>query len=211
LTAFRFLLAVLLLALVGACTTAASPSAEATETAEATAEPTEEEASPVVGETPGFDLPSSAPELEEVLPDQVGDLTMQKFSMRGAEFMTSGDEQGNEEFVAFLDRLGAQPDDVSVAFAFGFSEDGSSSASVFAFRVAGVPEDQLTEELQASLEEEGSASGFTSANVAGKDVLVGETGEEMAPTAYLYGVGDIVFFVATPDQATAEEVLENLP
>lgn len=216
------LLAVLALTVAACSSPSTSPSS-----AEASVEPSapaSEEASPSEEESPSeeatgseaaipsIELPSSAPELEDALPDDVGGIALQKFSMVGSEFMTTGAD--NQEFTDFLGRLDAQPDDVSVAGAFGFdatSETGSS-ISIFAFRVAGADTGQLTEELQTSLVTEGSTADMTETNIAGKDVLVGSSTDESTPgSVYLYGVGDIVFFIAAADDDQAAEVLEQLP
>ncbi|MGH2427456.1 MAG: hypothetical protein ACRDGV_01025 [Candidatus Limnocylindria bacterium] len=201
--------------LLAACAeTASSPSPTDEPTPEPTATPTPEpteEAIPTEAALPTFDLPSSAAELEALLPDEIGGVPMEKFSMRGAELMAGGGGDADQEFIDFLNRVGAQPDDVSAAFAFGISEDFTSSATVVAFRVEGVPEDRLAAEMQAAFEADETATDFTPANVGGKDVLVGQTDEELAPLAYLYSVGDIVFFLGTSNEADAAEVLSGLP
>jgi hypothetical protein len=159
---------------------------------------------------PSIDLPNSAPELEDALPDSVGGITLQKFSMRGAEFLQQGGD--DQEFQDFLERLDAEPDDVSVAFGFGADPANGAVLSVFAFRVEGASTDDLTRELQGSLESDGSAANLTKKNIGGKDVLVGESTDESSPgSVYLYGVGDIVFFVSASDEAHATEILSHLP
>jgi hypothetical protein len=53
---------------------------------------------------------------------------------------------------------------------------------------------------------------MTESNIGGKDVLVGESTDESTPgKVYLYGVGDIVFFIGAADDAQATEVLDTLP
>lgn len=215
-TRFRALLAALAVgALLAACggetteTTAPTPVVTADPTAAATDEPTAE---PTDGAAlPSFELPSSDAELEALLPDTIGGVEIQKFSMRGGEFMTSGDD--NQEFVDFLNRMNAQPDDVSVAFGFGFSADFEDTAAIFAFRVAGAPTSELVDELQASLEEDSTETlDWAPANVGGKSVLRAQAdSEEFQGFVYLYGVGDIVFFLNTSDEDAAAEVLSSLP
>lgn len=187
------------------------PSTPASEEASPSEEPSaSEEASSSEIALPSIDLPSSAPELEDALPDAVGDITLQKFSMRGAEFLQQGGD--DQEFQDFLERLDAEPDDVSVAFAFGADPADGSAVSVFAFRVDGASTEDLTRELQGSLESDGSAANLSEANVGGKDVLVGESTDETTPgSVYLYGVGDIVFFIGASDEAQATEILSTLP
>lgn len=198
----------LLIIILAACSSGGS-SASASPTAAASSAEASESADSSESESalPSVDLPNSAPELEALLPDEVGGVTLQTFSMAGQEFMAQGED--NQEFIDFLDRLGAEPDDVSVAFGFGADASGGGAA-VFAFKVAGADTDQLLDEMQGSLEEEESATGFEDANVGGKDVRRG-TSTDDAGNVYLYGVGDIVFFVATPDEDAAAEVLADLP
>jgi hypothetical protein len=179
-----------------ASSAAASESADASESAEAS----ESEAA-----LPSIDLPNSDAELEALLPNEIGGQTLTKFSMRGAEFMA----QGDEEFTDFLDRIGAEADDVSVAF--GVSMSGTSQTGVFAFQVRGTDNDELLDELAGSLEEDGTAEGFEDANVGGKDVRTAAAGDGETGTVYLYGVGDIVFFITTADDDAAAEVLSDLP
>ena len=186
-------------------TTAVSEEASPSEEASASAEASSSELA-----LPSIDLPSSAPELEDALPDTVGDVTLQKFSMRGAEFLQQGGD--NQEFSDFLERLDAEPEDVSVAFAFGADAANASPVSVFAFRVEGANTDDLTRELQGSLESDGTAADLSETNIGGKDVLVGESTDDSQPgSVYLYGVGDIVFFIAAADEAQATEILSQLP
>jgi hypothetical protein len=86
-----------------------------------------------------------------------------------------------------------------------------SGTGVFAFQVRGTDNSELMSELAGSLEEDGTAAGFESANVGGKDVQRSAAVDEASGSVYLYGVGDIVFFVTTTDEDAAAEVLSTLP
>ena len=197
-----------LIILMAACSSGGtSASATASPTAAASSEAASESADASASDAlPSIDLPNSDAELEALLPDEIGGVTLTKFSMRGAEFMT----QGDQEFTDFLDRIGAEADDVSVAF--GVSMDASQSGTgVFAFQVRGTDNDQLLEELAGSLEDDGTATGFENANVGGKDVRRAAAGDDAQGSVYLYGVGDIVFFITTTDEDAAAEVLSTLP
>lgn len=197
----------LLGALLVACSSgpAATPSPTPTPTPEPTPKVTPSDDS---GAVPSIDLPNSDAELEALLPDEIGGLTLQKSSMKGDEFLAIGDDTG--EFADFLSRMNAQPDDVSIAFAFG--PVAESSVGVSAFRVQGANRDELIDELRGLLEADGTAADLEPANVGGKDVLAGVGGEGQGGTAvYLYGTGDIVFFISTTDEDSAAEVLSNLP
>ena len=90
-------------------------------------------------ESPGIGLPSFSAgvvaELEALIPDEIGGATMQKFSMRGDQFLTSGQEDPTT--ARFLEELGVSPNDVSIAFGFGFAPDFTSGAAMFVFRAEG--------------------------------------------------------------------------
>jgi hypothetical protein len=195
--------------LVAACT---SDQAGSSATAEATPEPAESDASSESEVAfPSMDLPGSAPELEAILPDEIGGAEVVKFSMGGPELMA--DEEGSgidPEFIAFLERLGARPEDISMAFAFSVSPEGDS-AVIGAFRVAGASSDELEREFLATMESEGGAVEWESATVGGKDVQTADDPDTEGNSLYVYTAGDIVFFVTTPDEATAAELLEPLP
>jgi hypothetical protein len=164
------------------------------------------------GAVPSFELPASAPELAALLPDEINGQEAVKLSMSGEEMMEgSGDESVDPEFLAFLERLGAQPDEVSFAFSFAFDAESGASAGIAAFRVEGANSDQLESEFQATMEAEGEPVEWEDANVAGKDVKTAADPDTEGNTMYLYTVGDVVFFVTAADEATAVELLEPLP
>lgn len=210
--AARGLVAALALALA-ACSSGSSSSASASASASATATQSEA-ASASASESanasalPSFDLPNSDTELEALLPDKIGGQQTTKSSMKGSELMTSGGD--NQQIIDFLNSVGAQPDDVSVAFAFALTTNASSTA-VAAFRVKGVDHAILLDELSTAMQGDQSATGFTDANVGGKSVRKGTAPGEQTTSVYLYGVADIVFSVTSASDDAAAEVLSHLP
>ena len=141
--------------------------------------------------------------LEGLLPDTVGNLTLKKFSLKGAEFFTSADP----EFKGFLDRVHAQPDDVSVASA----TDPNNSLQIIALRVAGANTDDLKTEFSRAIEQSSTTTiKLTQATVGGKDVLTGFDPDQQA-NVYFYVVADVLVFVTTSDKALAEAALAKLP
>ncbi|MGZ8475175.1 MAG: hypothetical protein ACXWWQ_02980 [Candidatus Limnocylindria bacterium] len=210
------ILLTLLALFVAACNSdqsgsSADESAAAEQTEEATPEPDSDGGSESEAALPSFDLPGSAPELEALLPDEIDGTESVKFSMSGAELMA--DEEGSgvdPEFIAFLERLDAQPDDISIAFAFSFTEAGDS-AGIGAFRVEGASSDDLEREFMATMETDGEVADWQSASIAGKDVQTAADPETEGSFVYIYTVGDIVFFVTTPDEDVAAELLGPLP
>ena len=57
-----------------------------------------------------------APDLEATLPDEAGGIVFQSFSMSGPDFV---DAEIDDQFVAFINGLGADIDQVAVAVAIG--------------------------------------------------------------------------------------------
>lgn len=210
------LVLLMLLALfVAACTSdqagsSASESAAAQESEEAA--PAESDAgSESAIAFPSMDLPGSAPELEAILPDEIGGAEVVKFSMGGTELMADVEGSGvDPELIAFLERLDAQPEDISMAFAFSVSPTGDS-AVIGAFRVAGASTDDLEREFLATMQSDAGAVAWESASVGGKDVQTSADPDTEGSSLYVYTAGDIVFFVTAADEATAAELLGPLP
>jgi hypothetical protein len=202
----RASLAMILIGLLAACT-AASPSAtEAEPTPSPTPEPTPEPtvAAPSDGGLPSFD--PGAGDLDAILPDEVGGIAMQYQSAQGAGVL--GSEGMTPEAQEVFTRLGATPEDLSMAFGVGFNSEGSV-LSIAAFRVAGADEGQLRDEFQTTMEQDGTGV-VSEGNVGGKNVIVFGTDPE-APDGYLYVKGDIAFVVAGEPIALVEEALAALP
>lgn len=207
-----------------ASSTPSSPAAardEASASAEPSDEPSEEASASADASSsdlalPSFELPNSAPELAALLPDQVGDIELpdeQTFSMNGTEFMATGGS--DPTFQDFLDSVGANPDDVSVAVSGGGSADGADTVGFFAFRVAGANQDDLLREFRAATEAEASgAVEWEEKTIAGKDVVTSpqlqeDTGSDEA--AYLYVREDIIFIVSASSEELVAEALAQLP
>lgn len=203
------LLVALLALLVVACASEqASPTLEPT--ADPTPEPTVEAPEPAESEPPtalpSFDL-NGDPELAARFPDTVGGQPLQVQSFRGDTFATMGG--GDPSFEAFLDSVGADLEDVSVAF--GGSVSGEDILSVGAFRVLGASEDELEREFIAATEEEGDVTGLSRDSVGGKDVWTatdpsGQTGTSV----FVYTKDDTVYFLTGTEELVAE-ILEALP
>lgn len=200
------LLSIALAACSGGGTATAPASAAPTPSPTPTVEPTPTQGT---SETPNplasFDL-NQDKALEGLLPDAVGDLTLTKFSVKGAEFFASAGT--DPAFKDFLDRVGAQPDDVSAAFA---ADQSSTALQLLALRVAGANTDDLkTEFRRAMAASSSSAIDLTEATVGGKSVLTGFDSDQQA-NVYFYVVDDVLFFVTTADKTVAEAALQKLP
>jgi predicted small secreted protein len=207
------LLVVLMALVVTACASeegASDAISEPPATVEPTPEPTEEpepSGSGLALPSLGFD---GDPELASRFPDTVGGITLQVQSISGDAFASLGGT--DPTFQTFLDSLGAELSDVSVAF--GGASDPSDPASVLsvgAFRVQGASEDDLEREFVAASEQSGDVTGLEPGSLSGKDVLTAAdpTGETDL-RVYIYTKDDTLYFLTgTEDQAV--EILEVLP
>jgi hypothetical protein len=184
--------------LLAACDESASPSASPS--------PSEGLIPSSLGPLPSL---TGDPELEATLPSEAAGITLQSFSMSGPDFVTGGEV--DPQFVDFLDRLGADPEDVSVAFAFGANTDGSQTASIFAFQVAGAEAQDLIDEFQASAEEGGDPLDWHEESIGGKSVQVADPNADFPTPIALYATGDVLYFASSTDRAALEEILSQLP
>jgi hypothetical protein len=202
---FRTLAIVGLLAVFAAACGSSSPSP----TPEPTATPTPTDGLPSEGGFPSFSEGVVA-ELEALIPETIGEVAMSRSSMRGDQFLTSGTADPQTE--AFLEALGVDPEDVSVALGFGFSADMAQGAAMFVFRANGASEDALLTAFKASMDADlDEPMAWTPVNLGGKDVETSGTVEEDGQVTYLYANGDTLFFVSSTDAAAAEGVIAGLP
>ena len=207
------LLALLLMVAAGcASQTGSSAAASETASAEATPEPTpteepSEEPEESAAAVPSFDM-NGDPELASRFPDSVGGQPLQVQSFRGDTFMAGGGT--DPSFTAFLDSVGAELEDVSVAF--GGAMSGESILSVGAFRILGANEDQLETEFLAASQAEGDIEGLGETSVGGKDVWTASdaTGEFTGGSMFIYVKDDTVYFL-TGTEEQAAEILAALP
>ncbi len=149
---------------------------------------------------------SEAPELEALLPDTIAGEQTQKLSMKGETLLSGG--VVDSSFTDFLDRLGAKPSDVSVAFATAVQADSQA----FAYRVAGTTPADLLREFQGSVaaSQGGSDVTWKTARVGGKQVQQGAS-PSSDKTIYLIPHADTIFVVVTGNPATADEIISALP
>lgn len=220
------LLVLLLAFVVAACSSeqaepSATATAEATEeaTPEPTAEPTESEESEAPDESETAGLPSGMPnmnadpELEDRLPDSIGGESLQVFSFGGEWIEMMGGQGGADpSFQAFLDSLGAEASDITMAIAAPTSAGEDNFVSITAFRVRGASEDELREEFMASAEDAGDVAGFSEESLGGKEVLMAAdpTGELGGASFYLYSQDDTIYWM-TGSEEQVTEMLEALP
>jgi hypothetical protein len=162
----------------------------------------------VGGVLPSF-TEGAVADLEALIPDTVGDLSFQKQSMQGSEFLTA--PGSNAASIKFVEDLGVAPSDISIAIGFGFSTDASAPPQtliMLVFRAAGADTGRLVSGMKEAMDAEADTpTTWTSADVGGKQVEKSVDGD---PAIYLYAKGDILFFVSG-DADTATEVISGLP
>jgi len=182
-----------------AAPSAAAPSAAApSEAAASQAAPSEAAASQLV---PGFSLPSSAKDLEALIPDKVCGATVTKLSMKGSEVFSQG---ADTTVTAVLQSLGKTVDDVSAAA--GFVMSGDSGCGVFIFRIKGASEGQLTDVFQKLADSEGTK--FEQVSLGGRTVY--KTTTEDKPS-YVWIKGDGLFSVSADTADNAASIISQMP
>jgi hypothetical protein len=206
-------LALLLTLVVAACSSDggnASAAASAPPTAEPTPEATpapSDDGDPLgsLGAIPSFDLDGD-PELAGRFPDTVDGQELQLQSLSAEAFAAMPSDPTFDEF---LDRIGAEATDVSIAF--GGADFGDSVLSVGAFRVRGASQDDLQREFIAASQETGEAEDLSEETIGGKDVMTAAdpTGESDV-RVFIYTKDDTLYFL-TGSEAHAAEILEVLP
>ncbi len=125
------------------------------------------------GESQGGPEPSFSAglvaDLEALIPDTVADLTMQKASMQGNEYLV--DPDGDAAMQQFLQDAGVSPSDISMAFGYGYNADFSSNAFMFVVRAEGANSNALVPAFQQAMQADAeTAMQWSSANVGGKQV-----------------------------------------
>ena len=196
------LVALAIAACGGGASASSTPSATVSIAASVSSAPSESE-----GAQPS--LPSSAADLEALIPDTVGGVALQKLSMRGNEFANSNETSPEAE--DFLRNLGVAPEDVAVAIGFGLSSDTNSGVAVFVFRAQGADSGRLLQTFKDATDaERDSPLQWESVTVGGKQVQRA-TDPEQDNKVYLYVAGDTLVFVATTNEDDAAEVLGGLP
>jgi hypothetical protein len=164
-------------------------------------------ASGPLGSIPSF---VGNPELEATLPEEAGDIVFfQSVSMSGPDFLAGGDELGN--FEDFIDTLGADVEDVSVAVALGANHDVTDTATILAFQVDGAQAADLVDAFKSGAEQGGDALVWNARTVGGKRVEVAEPNDDFPTPIGLYAIGEVLYFVSSTDPDAFEAILEQLP
>jgi hypothetical protein len=146
-------------------------------------------------------------ELEALIPDTVGTMTMKKESMRGNDYLVA---QGSDEAtIQFIRDLGVSPSDISMAFGSGADQTAGSFAFVFIVRAQGASSDKLLSAFETAMSQDAASPvQWTDSTVGGKHVRV--TASDTGST-YVYVKGDTVFWIITTVADDAAKVLGGLP
>jgi len=189
----------------GATQPAATTAAVATPSV--TEAPPTESAAPSEAANPSFVLPSLSADknLEDLLPDQLGGKAVQKLSVSGDQFLGMGEGSAGE-LQKVLTALGKKPSDLSVAFG------GNENATVIAYRVKGVPAEQILTGLTTAFAGSNNAT-ITDVTYGGKPVKKIVTTGSDAGTVYVYTAGDVVFLIGGEglSDALLNEAFSKLP
>jgi hypothetical protein len=149
------------------------------------------------------------PDLEATLPEEAaGIIFIFTESMSGPDFV---DAEIDDQFLSFLDELGADLEDVSVAFTLGANDDATNTASVFAFQVTGADANELVTAFQAGAPDDGDPLEWRDQTVGGKPVQVAEPTEAFPTPVALYATGDTLYVVTSTSAEAFEQILEQLP
>ncbi len=175
-----------------------SPSPEASAAAAASTAPDASGAIPSIG-LPSFNADKN---LEALLPTTFGGVTLQKFSMKGAQFLG---QSSNSDLNKAVASLGLSTADVSVAFAA--DPTGKMDITFAAIRFAGADSGKLLQVFQAASTASGSL--VASVNVGGKDVI--KTQDKSGSLSYFYVRNDVILGVTAKTDAAAGPALQVLP
>jgi hypothetical protein len=182
-----------------ACGSAASGSP--TPTAQPTLAPGQSQA----GVKPSFSAGVVA-DLEALIPNTVGGITLQKTSMRGSDYLVA--PGSDPAAIKFIQDLGVTPSDISMATGSGANSTTGAFVVMFLVRAAGADSNRLIAAFETAMSASASSPlQWTNATLGGKNVRVAAA--DTAST-YVYAKGDTVFWIFA-DKANATEVLSGLP
>lgn len=146
-------------------------------------------------------------ELEALIPDKVGTLTMTKSSYRGNDYLLA--PGADPQTIKFLNDVGVSPSDIAMALGSGFDQASSSAVFMFIVRAKGGDSNKLLSAFEAAMNSNTSSPlQWSDATVGGKHVQVSPGG---TGNTYVYAKGDTVFWVIATKEADAVTVLSGLP
>lgn len=146
-------------------------------------------------------------ELEALIPNKVGTITMTKSSYRGNDYLLA--PGADPQTVKFLNDVGVSPSNIAMALGSGFDQASGSAVFLFIVRAQGGDSNKLLTAF------EGAMSANASSPLQWSDATVGSKHVQVAPggsgNTYVYAKGDTVFWVIATKEADAVTVLSGLP
>ncbi|HYM83885.1 MAG TPA: hypothetical protein VEY67_07020 [Candidatus Dormibacteraeota bacterium] len=151
-----------------------------------------------------------APALEARLPDAIGGVPMEKFSMSGADFMAVGSSTGQGDLQSMLQQLGKTAADLSVAETF--DPTGSSSNQAAIFQVKGAdPVKLLSLWVAAQSVATHDRTTVTNPLIDGHLLTrLEDRTNQPSRVSYAWSSGDSIVIVGTADEAIVREVLAKI-
>lgn len=146
-------------------------------------------------------------ELEALIPNKVGTITMTKSSFRGNDYLIA--PGADPQTIKFLNDVGVSPSNIAMAIGSGFDQTAGSAVFVFIVRAQGGDSSKLLSAFEGAMNANAASPlQWTNATVGGKQVqsAPGGTGN-----TYVYAKGDTVFWVIATKEADAVTVLGGLP
>jgi hypothetical protein len=150
---------------------------------------------------------NDAPDLEALLPDQLGGTSLEKASTVGDHILD--EDPWSREMLAFLEGVGKTRTQLRFAQVW-VPEEEKVQLDAGAFQVPGVDGSALRQALIDSSRPTSPELTTSTATVAGKHVAT-VLYPDGRPTLYLYVHDDVVFFIGTADETLASDYLDSLP
>ena len=151
------------------------------------------------------------PELEALLPATVGSVVLERLSLSGPDFYSTGTPATRTRLDDMLAKLGKTVSDLTVADAG--DPTGIAVLEVGAFRVAGADSARLLAEWVAS-NQATSPGRIQVSNVTldGRALTrLVDTGRPVGGTIHAFVKGDVIFLVDADDPALLSSALAQLP
>jgi hypothetical protein len=147
-----------------------------------------------------------APDLEALLPTEVGGTPLTLQSWTGDTLLSDGGTW-SEALTTYLTSIGKSPADLTAAQALDPSETIDHSVGVF--RVPGVPTSDLRDALVNAWKNDYPELAISTVTLDGIEVTKGDFGED-AIDSYWYEKDGLLFDVETSDEAIATTILAGI-
>jgi hypothetical protein len=147
------------------------------------------------------------PELEALLPTDVGGTALETQSSNGDAILT--DDAWSTALTGFLTRVGKTSPDLQ--FAQAYDPIGAVEATVWVYRVIGAEGPALRDALVQAWTGYSPNMTWTKVTLDGKEVMKGDVADETVAKSYLYVRDGLVYDIETTDEKFATDALAALP